>query len=100
MKNLNRLTDYVQVSFDAHTEKLFKAIRKDKSFNNILLGVKLLKEMKIPFRLHMTVMKGNVKYLYDVFRQAEKLGATVFSVGIVSPMNLGSTFYNDLFCCI
>lgn len=95
-EKFNRLTDYVQVSFDAHTEKLFKAIRKDKSFNNILLGVKLLKEMKIPFRLHMTVMKGNVKYLYDVFRQAEKLGATVFSVGIVSPMNLGSTFYNDI----
>lgn len=62
------------ISLDGHTEALHKQTRGE-GFDDILRGINLLKKYDIPFVVECVVNKKNIKYIQEIIKFVNNLGA-------------------------
>ena len=76
----------ITVSLEGSTPVLHDKIRMSiNSFKDVLKGVALLKEEKIPFAIGTTLNSLNIKDIFNIIKLANKLGAELFAIQVLCP---------------
>lgn len=83
--NIAKIKKYVHtitISVDGD-EKYFNWITNSSSHSKVLTGLKLLKNIGIPFGIHITVTPYNLKFLVLLIKKFKILGASFIQIGDV-----------------
>jgi SynChlorMet cassette radical SAM/SPASM protein ScmE len=91
----NRL-DNIQISLDGPNAKIHDYIRGHGSFGNIMQGIRLLQQYKIPFSFFVVVCRNNLKHLKQIVLFSKKVGAAQIAFCNLLPQGSAIKHFKDL----
>jgi len=87
----------IKLGFESGSDRILKQIQKDETIDDMLKGVEILKEAKVPFTAYfMAGFPGETdKDLKQTIELAKKIDADYYSISVVSPY-YGTKMYYTL----
>ncbi len=86
----------VSISLDGASSKSHDSFRGvSGAFENALKGIKILKEVGVPFQINTTVTPLNLEELPHIYELAKKIEASAYHIFVLVPVGRGKNFREE-----